>query len=161
MLEGTWEVFFPNPEESIPSRLAQLADRVPPEVETGFHLCYGDSGHRHFKQPGDAAVMVRVTNGIFNRVGRSINWVHMSVPRDRTDDAYFAPIGELNLPEQTELYLGLVHVTDGVEGTQRRIEAARRVIPQFGVTTECGLGRRPPETIPQLLGIHPQVARPL
>jgi len=31
----------------------------------------------------------------------------------------------------------------------------------FGVATECGLGRRPPETIPDLLRIHSEVAAPV
>ncbi|MEY2553235.1 MAG: hypothetical protein QOC57_1095, partial [Ilumatobacteraceae bacterium] len=54
----------------------------------------------------------------------------------------------------TELYLGLVHRTDGVEGTQRRMAAASKVIPAFGISTECGLGRRPPATVPEMLEIH-------
>jgi len=29
------------------------------------------------------------------------------------------------------------------------------------VATECGLGRRPPETIPQLLRIHAEVSAPV
>ncbi|ODU00418.1 MAG: hypothetical protein ABS81_23675 [Pseudonocardia sp. SCN 72-86] len=48
-----------------------------------------------------------------------------------------------------------MHATDGVDGPTRRIAAARRAtsIP-FGVGTECGLGRRPPETVPALLDLH-------
>jgi hypothetical protein len=85
----------------------------------------------------------------------------MPVPRDRTDDAYFAPLRNLKLRPETELYLGLVHMTDGVEGTRKRIETTRRFVPEFGVATECGLGRRPPETIPALLHIHAEVADPV
>ncbi len=82
----------------------------------------------------------------------------MPVPRDRTDNAYFAALRNLALHPETEIYLGLVHYTDGVEGTVGRIEAAQRAIADFGVATECGMGRRPPETIPDLLKIHAQVA---
>jgi hypothetical protein len=59
------------------------------------------------------------------------------------------------------LYLGLVHFTDGAEGTERRIAAAQRTLTGFGVATECGMGRRPPETIPDLLSIHSAVAAPV
>jgi len=92
---------------------------------------------------------------------RAIAWVHMPVPRERTDDAYFAPLRRLRLHPETELYLGLVHHTDGVEGTQRRIDAAQRAVSSFGVATECGFGRRPPETVPDLLRIHREVSAPV
>ena len=94
------------------------------------------------------------------RIARPVNWVHLPVPRDRDDDAYFAPLTNLNLGEETELYLGLVHFTDGVAGTQRRIDAAQRVVTTFGVATECGFGRRSPETIASLLQIHTEVSDP-
>ena len=69
------------------------------------------------------------------------------------------PLKFLNLHAETELFLGLVHDTDGVEGTQKRIEAAQKVIDEFGVATECGFGRRPPETVPDLMHIHTAVAQ--
>jgi len=82
----------------------------------------------------------------------------MPVPRDRVDDPYFSPLRNLKLKSGTELYLGLIHLTDGVEGAKRRAAAAKRVMSDFGVATECGFGRRPPETIPDLLRLHRAVA---
>ena len=70
------------------------------------------------------------------------------------------PLRDLRLHPETELYLGLVHATDGAEGTRRRIATAQRVVAEFGVATECGMGRRPPETIPALLRTHAEVAGP-
>ena len=92
---------------------------------------------------------------------RSLNWISMPVPRNRSDDAYFAPLKNLQLHPDTELYLGLVHYTDGVEGTRGRFQAAQRVVTNIGVAAECGLGRRSPDTIPDLLRIHSEVAAPL
>ncbi len=80
------------------------------------------------------------------------------MPRNRTDAVYFAPLRQLRLGEETELYLGLVHLTDGVAGTQQRIKAANSFVTHFGVAAECGLGRRPVETIPEVLQIHAAVA---
>ena len=82
----------------------------------------------------------------------------MPVPRDRDDDAYFAPLRRLRLPPHTELCLGLVHHTDGVAGTRRRLAAAEKHVQNFSIATECGFGRRPPATIPELLRIHAEVA---
>ena len=85
----------------------------------------------------------------------------MPVPRSRTDPAYFAPLKDLRLGPETELYLGLVHFTDGAEGTRKRIKVAQKVVANFGVATECGFGRRDPATIPDLMCIHARVAGPL
>jgi len=51
-----------------------------------------------------------------------------------------------------------VHHTDGVAGTRDRIAAAEKVVTDFDVATECGFGRRPMESIPELLDIHAAVA---
>jgi hypothetical protein len=79
---------------------------------------------------------------------------------NRDDDAYFAPLDQLQLPSETEVYLGRVHYHDGTTGAERRIATAQRHLASFGVATECGLGRRPADTIPELLRIHAAVAAP-
>ena len=114
----------------------------------GYHLCYGDAGHQHFKQPEDTSKLVEVANAVSAGVTRTINWIHLPVPRDRSDDAYFTPLENLKLHPETELYLGLVHYTDGTEGTLKRIAVAKKFVSEFGVATECGFGRRPAKTIP-------------
>jgi hypothetical protein len=82
----------------------------------------------------------------------------MPVPRDRADEAYFEPLRRLALAPQTELCLGLVHYTDGVAGTRRRLATAEKFVQKFSIATECGFGRRSPATIPELLRIHAEVA---
>jgi hypothetical protein len=143
--------------ENITDRVAELVDMVDEPAETGMHLCYGDSGHKHFCEPADAGYLTQVANGTVAKAHRSVNWVHMPVPRDRDDAGFFTPLADLVLPESTDLYLGLVHMTGGEEGTANRIQAAARVVPRFGVATECGFGRRDIETIPGLMQQHTAV----
>lgn len=119
----------------------RLASAVADDAELGFHLCYGDFGNRHFIEPEDSSKMVGLANEISEAVTRDIAWMHMPVPIARTDDEFFIPMKDLNLHSETELFLGLVHLKDGVEGTKKRIAAAEKVISDFGVATECGLGR--------------------
>jgi hypothetical protein len=140
------------------ARSAEQASRVPSDVEVGFHLCYGDVAEKHFVEPTDAANLVRFANGLFEASARPITWLHLPVPIERDDDAYFAPLAGLELPEGTELYLGVVHREDGVEGAARRIEAALRHTPTFGVATECGIGRAPAGTTEGILATHAEVA---
>jgi hypothetical protein len=156
-----WAAPFADVQAGILERLIRIGNRVPAAMELGYHLCYGDAGHQHFMQPADASNLVAVANAVTAGVGRPLTWIHLPVPRDRTDDAYFAPLRTLELHPGTELYLGLVHFTDGATGTRKRIAAAQRTVPTFGVATECGLGRRPPETIPDVLRIHAEVATPV
>ncbi len=91
----------------------------PRDIELMFHFCYGDSNHRHVVEPIDMGDMVDVANRAARAgsSGRSI-CIHMPVPRDRRDDAYFAPLARLGSSRDTELCLGLVHYTDGVAGTR-------------------------------------------
>jgi hypothetical protein len=138
--------------------LVDLGNRVPAGVELMFHLCYGDSNHRHVVEPTDMGDMVELTNRLARGIGRRIDLVHMPVPRDRSDDAYFAPLRDLRLPPETELCLGLVHHTDGVAGTKKRRATASRHVKTFSIATECGFGRRDPRTIPALLRIHAAIA---
>lgn len=161
LLEGVFPAAPMDVRAGILERLVRIGARVPEGVELGYHLCYGDAGHRHFVQPRDTSKLVDVANALAAQVQRPINWIHMPVPRDRADEAYFAPLRDLKLQPGTELYLGLVHYSDGEAGTRRRIGAAQQAVTQFGVATECGFGRRPPETVPDLLRIHAAVAVPV
>ena len=138
--------------------LIDLGNHVPRDIELMFHFCYGDSNHRHVVEPTDMSDMVAMANRLGQGMGRSIELIHMPVPRNRTDDAYFAPLKGLKLKPGTKLCLGLVHHTDGVEGTRRRLAAAERVVEDFSIATECGFGRRRPETIAELLRIHAEAA---
>jgi methionine synthase II (cobalamin-independent) len=152
--EGAREIFFADPKQESIDRIAALSNPVPERVELGFHLCYGDFRHRHFVEPADAGIMVQMANALAATIRRPISWVHMPVPRDRDDDAYFAPFAQFKPQAGTQLFLGLVHHTDGEAGTKRRMAAASRFIKDYGIATECGLGRRKPDTIADLLKLH-------
>ncbi|HKZ05011.1 MAG TPA: class I SAM-dependent methyltransferase [Methylomirabilota bacterium] len=160
MLEGVYPVWFGDIKGGILERLLRISRHVPPDIPLGYHLCYGDVQHRHFKEPADAGRLVDLGNALTASLGRPLNWIHLPVPRERFDDAYYAPLRDLRLRAETELYLGLVHHTDGVEGTRRRMEVARRYVSGFGIATECGWGRRPAATVPDLLRIHAEVSEP-
>jgi hypothetical protein len=138
--------------------LIDLSERVPADIELLFHFCYGDSNHKHVVEPTDMGDMVDMANRLSDGIERTIELIHMPVPRDRADDGYFASLARLRLKPETELCLGLVHHTDGVAGTRRRLAAAEKVVRDFSIATECGFGRRVPDTIPELLRIHAAVA---
>jgi hypothetical protein len=140
--------------------LGQVCDPIPEDIQLGFHLCYGSAGGQHSIEPQDTGVLVEFMNGIGSRVLRRVDWIHIPVPIARTDSAYFEPLKGLALKPDTRIYLGLVHPQDGVAGALKRIEAARTVLPEFGVATECGLVQIPSTyKFTDVLDLHREVAR--
>ena len=145
-------------QETFSNILVDLGNRVPAGIDLLYHLCYGDSNHRHVVEPADMADMVELANRVSRGIERTVQLVHMPVPRNRRDDAYFKPMAQLALQPETELCLGLVHYTDGVEGTKGRLAVAKKYAREFSIATECGFGRRDPDTISALLRIHADIA---
>lgn len=153
VMEAWWPA---DPFDGLVARLASLIDAVPTDAEVGVHLCYGDAGEKHFVEPTDAGNLVRYANAVMAASSRSLTWLHVPVPIERDDEAYFAALESLSPVD--ELYLGLVHREDGAEGAERRIAAASRYAPTFGVATECGIGRAPAGSTEGILRTHAEVA---
>lgn len=123
--------------EGVLERLERAVNAVAEDVDVGLHLCYGDASHKHFIQPKDAAYLVELANRVAGMMkGRALAYLHLPVPIDRTDEAYFAPLTGLKTSQRTKLYLGLLHADD-LEGTRKRIAVARKVLPDrdFGVAS--------------------------
>ena len=138
------------------AQLGRLGDAVPAEAECGYHLCYGSPRDEHLVMPKDSAILAEIGNGLLARLHRRLDFLHLPVPADRSDDAYFEPLRALSLPRETALYLGLIHHADAA-GDQARMAAARKVVPRFGIATECGWGRTDPQRVPALLAAHRRV----
>ena len=154
VLEGLFPTGFVNVEALIFGWLTTLGNVVRPSVELGYHLCYGMYQRRHMLEPRDTAMLVNVANRISAAVQRPLQYIHMPVPPARSDDAYFAPLADLRLHAETELYLGLVHESDGEAGTRKRMRAAERLVQRFGIASECGLGWEPAESLIPLFRLY-------
>ena len=157
-----FENYFPHrpPDymEQIFAELAVLGDSVPGDVKLGYHLCYGTPKDEHLVMPKDTAILVELMNGIVDGVRREVDFLHIPVPRERTDPAYFVPLR--NFRADTKLYLGLIH-HDDENGDLERIRVARQFVDDFGIGTECGWGRTDPERVPSLLASHRKAAEAL
>jgi hypothetical protein len=146
--------------DDIAAALVRLASLVPDQVRLGYHLCYGDAPPepgakgKHFVEPSDTGLLVEIANAVATGSPRRVDWIHMPVPINRDDDAYFAPLAGLRLRPETRLYLGLVHEEDGLDGARRRAAAAARFVNGFGVATECGMQNEPREAHPRILEIQ-------
>ena len=153
-----WEGYLdqsqhPDFRTEIPASLAWLGGLIPDAVDLGYHLCYGSPADEHLILPKDMGNLVEIANAIGAGVARQIQYIHMPVPDDRNDDAYFAPLAKLNLPEGTDLYLGCVHHGDE-EGNARKLATAEKYTSVGGVGAECGMGRGKPERLDGMLDQH-------
>lgn len=146
--------------DGIVQRLVEVGAWVPEGVEQGYHLCYGDVEEAHFVQPEDAGTLAAVIRALLAGARRRVDWIHLPVPIERDDAAYFAPLADVAWGD-SQVFLGLVHHEDGATGALRRAEAARTAVPAFGVATECGFGRGPAERTAPLLDVHREVAERL
>lgn len=140
--------------------LGRLGDQVPQPVELGYHLCYGTPAQEHMVMPKDAGILVELLNGITAAVQRTVDYVHLPVPKHCTSAAYFAPFVNYRGPDTTKIYVGAIH-HDDVAGDQQRIATAAKYIRNIGVATECGWGRADPATVSSLLDSHRVAAETL
>jgi hypothetical protein len=155
------------PFEEIAASLARCADHVPDDVPVGMHLCYGDYGHQHFKQPDSLDLQVRLVNAVVKTANRMVNWFSFTVPQGRGDADYFAPLSDLQAGPDTELYFALVpyYPDDQPPGTTaeqvRLIDAALAQSSsgsrEWGICTECGMGRVASNDVPTLLDLHREI----
>jgi hypothetical protein len=67
--------------DAIVAALARCIGQVPAEIPAGLHLCYGDYGHQHFKQPESLALQVRVLNAVSAAAGRPVSFVSFTCRR--------------------------------------------------------------------------------
>lgn len=146
-----------------------LASWVHDDVELTFHLCYGDSkfgaspfmgdppddeaaarGGRHI-YPRDASTIVAVSNGLSRHVPRRIDAIQAATVTAWNRLAHWQPLANLAIEPDTEFYLGLLHAEDGAAGARYRAALAAKFLPEFGISTECGLGRHSAEQLDQVV----------
>lgn len=155
------------PIEQIAPGLVRCLQQVPTDVPVGMHLCYGDYGHQHFKQPESIQMQVDLVNAVTSASKRPLNFVSFTVPQARTDSAYFQPLVGLRTGSETELYFALVpyHPDDQAPGTTaeqvEQIDAALNNSAlgarPWGICTECGMGRVDASDVPRILDLHSQI----
>ena len=155
-----WEGYFPQRADDYKEitfrQFARLASRVPNSVELGFHLCYGSPNDQPLINLKDAGVLAEMISGLDYLVDRSVEFVHIPVPRS-AEAPFFYPLKNWRNTKKTILYLGLLQYDDPA-GDERRIAAARQTLRDFGIAAECGFGRTSPTRVPGIVASHRRAA---
>jgi hypothetical protein len=146
--------------------LAELSPAVPEGIWLGLHVCYGSLGHAegespdsaHFMPIRDLGTAVKMLSAGVPACGRPVDYVHMPVQLSELREDFYAPLEHLAVGD-VRIYLGLVDLSDGLQGALRRIELAGHHLESFGVATPCGWGRRPlSQKVQDLLNLNRDVA---
>jgi hypothetical protein len=166
MLEGGFG-FARTPLAQITPGLVRCLDQVPGDVPVGMHLCYGDAGHRHFTDPQSLGVQVQVANAVTATARRPVNFLAFTVPQAQRDSDYFAALADLQTGPDTELYFALVPYypasqpagTTAQQVTHIDTHLARSPAGsrEWGICTECGMGRVQADDVPALLDMHRRI----
>jgi hypothetical protein len=108
-----------------------------------------------------------VLNAVVATARRPVSFVSFTVPQYQEDEAYFAPLADLDIDPDTELNFALVpyHPADQAPGTtdeqvrliDTALAASAAGARAWGVCTECGMGRAAREEIPELLDLHREI----
>ncbi|KAF7186851.1 hypothetical protein HII31_11811 [Pseudocercospora fuligena] len=157
--------WFENTKGTVMDYLLRMINEIDQDVELGVHNCYGDMEHKHWFEPTSMKAVVERGSLLFDRSSHPIKFFHAPVPVSVMDnlDFYLEPLKDL-VPKleqyNAELYLGVVQYDD-LEGTKKRIEAASKVVPRFGIATECGWGRTPADQIEDIMSISSELSKPL
>jgi hypothetical protein len=155
--------------DELADAISRAINIVAPTVQCGMHFCYGGHNSNGMPRAGlnrreikDTALMAQFFNAIRARAKRKINWLHVPVPRPHGNAEYFEPLRDLKRDADTELYLGLLYVDDGVDRTKEKLKVAQSCVGAFGVAAACGLNPFvsgiPAERLPEILEYHRMIA---
>jgi hypothetical protein len=107
-------------------------------------------------------MQVDLVNALNAAAARPVDFVSFTVPQARDDAEYFAPLADLQAGPETKLYFALVpyHPDDQPAGTtaaqKEHIDTALGS-REWGICTECGMGRVAAEDVPALLDMHREI----
>ena len=139
-------------------QLSQFIMHMTPGVEIIVHTCGGDPNGLPLidpagRKPASRRMLeacVLLVNAIWKAwpAGYRLNAVHIPLG-DGAHPApggprYYAPLGRLELPSEVHVSAGLAHLGRPLSHQQCALGMAERIAGrELGVSTPCGLGRRP------------------
>ena len=153
LLENYFPADWVYDSQNIPPVIGELGDAIPEGVELGFHLCYGSPVDAPLVKQKDMGVSVGLANSIAQAISRPVNFIHIPVSNPAAGEPFFAPLADLAMGSETELYLGLLQPKNS-DSDDARVKAAEKFVSNFGIATECGWGRKDSGAVPHVLGTH-------
>jgi len=118
-----------------PEYILPHLEGLPDAVTVGFHICCGTYPKYPTLPLSDIGLPVDVANAIQSATNGRVDYFHLPAMED-SGESYFSPLSRLDVGK-AKTYIGL-ECNDGLEAMQRRMQAARKFLPDFGVAHYCG-----------------------
>ncbi|SHF36141.1 hypothetical protein SAMN05444392_11722 [Seinonella peptonophila] len=124
----------------------------------GIHLCYGDLKNKALTHPQSLHKIIYFMNQIIAKWPQTHQLSYIHFPLAEGDqpptlsDAFYQPLKELRIPQETRFIAGFVHEKRSVDEL-KQIQAKIDELLGYPVdiACSCGMGRRTPEVGKQLL----------
>jgi hypothetical protein len=115
----------------------EVCSALPPEVHLGYHMRFGTLSRWPSRQPPDMTGSVLLANTAVAASGRRVDFLHFPT-LGSAEDRFFAPLKSLK-GDGAKIYMGTVHHLHGSGGPRRQIEAIKKVLPDFGISSPVRL----------------------
>lgn len=135
-------------------------------TQIGIHLCCGDLNNEAWTHPESLEPLVEFANRLIHEwpENQELAYIHVplaegNIPPTLEKD-FYQPLAQIQLPQNTELFAGLVHEGRAIEELRiihSHIESLCK--HPVGVACACGLGRRSPETGEKLMDLMKQLIK--
>ena len=123
--------------------------RSPVGARFGIHLCLGDFHHTAYGAMRDVRPLVLLANAIAAGFpdDRVLEYVHAPFAAAKEppieDEAFYEPLRDLDLPEDTRFIAGFLHESLDTEAHRELLARIERLAGrEVDVAAACGLGRR-------------------
>ena len=166
LLEGTYAGAMPL--EQVAPGLIRCIDHVPDDVPVGHApAATATTVTSTSNSPTHWRCRSALVNALVSGARRPVNWFSFTVPQAQREANYFVPLRDLSAGPVAELYFALVpyYPADQPQGTTaeqvRLIDAALAESAsgarEWGICTECGMGRVEAADVPALLDKHAEI----
>jgi hypothetical protein len=132
--------------------LTDIAAGSPEGTRFGIHICLGDFHHKAIATMRDIRPVVLVANAVVEGwpQGRILEFVHAPFAAANEPpvegDAFYAPLADLALPEDTRFIAGFIHESLELDAHRELLDRIEGLLGrQVDIAAACGLGRRPSE----------------
>ncbi len=138
--------------------ILSLVDLLNPAVPVGIHLCLGDLNNRALTRLSTTGHLVRMSNLLVQRWPHDhpLAFIHYPLAEGqqppRSEEGFYAPLAELQLPESSRMIAGFVHEGASEAELGRILAVVEAAVGRrVDVASSCGLGRRKREVAEELL----------
>jgi hypothetical protein len=140
----------PQAAAAMAERIVELPQRAEPGTRFGVHLCLGDMNHKSLGHMRDVRPLVLLANELPRRwpADRALEFIHAPFAAAQEpptfEEAFYAPLRELDLPAETRFIAGCIHESLTIEDQRRLLASIEQLAGrQVDLAAACGLARRP------------------